>query len=73
MDVCGRHVLVEQRYLAAGDIEALLLRLGKERPLVLRELRVVNEGIRSVVVLGRMVSLLLRGQCLSTVVLMRHR
>ena len=43
--------------LAARDVEAFLFRLRKECPLVLRELRVVNERVGGVVVLGCMMSL----------------
>ena len=58
-------VLVEESDLAARDVEAFLLGLRKEGALVLRELRVVDEGVGGVVVLGGMIALR-RDVCVST-------
>ena len=49
-------VLVHERDLPARDIEALLLRLREKRSFILRELRVVDEGVGGVIVFRRIIS-----------------
>jgi len=58
-----RHVLVfEERNLATRYVEALLLRLGKECPLIHREFRIIDKGVGRVVVFHCGIPALVRGK-----------
>ena len=59
---CGYILVLEKRDLATRYIEALLFRLGEESPLVHWQFRVVDKGVRCVVVFHSCIPALVRGR-----------